>query len=100
MDIDRLIANYLHATFGAIEAYHKDPLFHTQVKWLRDVCHQLDKILSSESIDDDTRFRIINSLLSHTVEDPLLAQERVAKLHATLAELKLKAKPVMPRLAD
>jgi hypothetical protein len=93
---ERLIEEYLVTVFGAGEAYMRDPLFHTQVKWARAMVGRLEVSLLVQGVDVWRAERVMRDVVWGSMEDPVDALTRVEKhaLAVRLAAVRSPAKTV------
>lgn len=86
MIAERLVEEYLVTVGGAGEAYMRDPLFHTQVGWLRVMVGRMELALLGVGVDAWRGERVMREVLWATVEDPEVAMARVRE-HALAVRL-------------
>lgn len=62
-DIDEIVHRYLSRMPGAREAYHHDPAYHSQIKFMRSVFIGVDMAMEDEGVPVETRRRVLRSVM-------------------------------------
>ena len=87
-EVDELIDHYMRQLGPDVRAaYLNDPMYHAQVKWMRNLLRSMEIAMEGEDVEYPTRLRILRATLYQSLPDTGAALERMREQRVRTEQL-------------
>lgn len=91
---DDVLSAYFERYGVAEKAYQLDPWTHAHIKWLNRTIAMMDIAMDDEGIPEETRRRVLRTVVYGSADDPQVALDRMADQEEKIKSLMLQSSTI------